>query len=83
LRISWIAIAAKVIASSLICNVPVGGAECGIQEFYKHLGQPGVSKAEALRRAQAFLLNPPESYQGKDYKHPIYWAPYILIGNWL
>lgn len=49
------------------------------QEFYKHLGEPGVSKAEALRRAQVALINS----TAKDYSHPRFWAPYILIGNWL
>ena len=49
------------------------------QEFYKHLGEPGVSKAEAMRRAQVSLLNS----TAKDYSHPRFWAPYILIGNWL
>lgn len=33
-------------------------------------------KAEALRKAQLSLMNDPE------YKHPYYWAPVILIGDW-
>ncbi|NJO47199.1 MAG: CHAT domain-containing protein [Oscillatoriales cyanobacterium RM2_1_1] len=46
-------------------------------EFYKQLEQPGVTKAEALRQAQLTLL------QGGKYSHPVYWAPFILVGNWL
>ena len=47
------------------------------RQLYQHLNRPGVSKAEALRRAQQFLLNNPQ------YEHPRYWATYILLGNWL
>ncbi len=46
-------------------------------EFYKQLSDAKVTKAEALRRAQISLLKNPE------YEHPIYWAPYVLVGNWL
>jgi CHAT domain-containing protein len=48
-----------------------------VTEFYRNLKQPGVSKAEALRRAQLVLLEDPR------YHHPSYWAPFLLIGNWL
>ena len=37
---------------------------------------PDVTKAEALRQAQLELL------RGK-YAHPFFWAPFILMGNWL
>ncbi|MFP6640671.1 MAG: CHAT domain-containing protein, partial [Myxococcota bacterium] len=45
--------------------------------FYQALLEPGVSKAEALRRSQRALL--------KDfrYRHPAYWAPFQMIGSWL
>jgi len=46
-----------------------------MSEFYQQLGNPGIGKAEALRRAQLKLL------KGK-YDHPIYWAPFVLVGNW-
>lgn len=45
--------------------------------FYHALTDPGITKAEALRQAQLKLLQSPQ------YRHPIYWAPYILLGNWL
>ncbi|ABA23782.1 Tetratricopeptide TPR_4 [Trichormus variabilis ATCC 29413] len=48
-----------------------------IKEFYQHLGQPNISRAEALRLAQQALLKNPK------YDHPRYWAPYVLIGSWL
>jgi CHAT domain-containing protein len=46
-------------------------------EFYRQLLQTEVSKAEALRQAQLRLLKQPQ------YKHPYYWAPFVLVGNWL
>ena len=45
--------------------------------FYQGLNNPGTNKAQALREAQVALL------EGGRYAHPAYWAPYILIGNWL
>jgi CHAT domain-containing protein len=45
--------------------------------FYRELADTTITKAEALRRAQVALL------QSNQYQHPIYWAPYVLVGNWL
>ncbi len=46
-------------------------------EFYRELGQPGVTKAQAVRNAQLALL------KQSQYEHPYYWSPFILLGNWL
>ncbi|MHC5747256.1 MAG: CHAT domain-containing protein [Nostoc sp.] len=48
-----------------------------IGQFYKELATKQVTKAEALRQAQLSLLKDP------DYRHPIHWAAYVLLGNWL
>lgn len=48
-----------------------------VVEFYHQLQDPTVSKAMALRNAQLKLLENP------DYQHPIYWAPFLLLNNWL
>ena len=45
--------------------------------FYRELVRTKVSKAEALRLAQLSLLQNPR------YQHPRYWAPFVLVGNWL
>ncbi|MEO0770196.1 MAG: CHAT domain-containing protein [Cyanobacteria bacterium J06649_4] len=45
--------------------------------FYQELSNAELTKAEALRRAQVKILQIPE------YSHPYYWAPFVLIGNWL
>jgi CHAT domain-containing protein len=50
-----------------------------ISQFYDELAQAsqtGISKAEALRRAQVKILKTPE------YKLPYYWSAYVLLGNW-
>jgi CHAT domain-containing protein len=48
-----------------------------MEQFYKELLTPNVTKAEAVRLAQLHLLEQPES------NHPFFWAPFILVGNWL
>ncbi len=49
-----------------------------ISEFYKYLTtHPESSKAHALQHAQIEILNK------RRFRHPAYWAPYLLIGNWL
>ncbi len=47
-------------------------------KFYQELANPEVTKAEALRRAQMAILKEPKYRQ-----HPFYWAPFIIVGNWL
>lgn len=47
-----------------------------MQKFYRTLTQrTRVSKAEALRAAQMATR--------QEYEHPYYWAPFVLLGNWL
>jgi CHAT domain-containing protein/tetratricopeptide (TPR) repeat protein len=41
------------------------------------LTQPRPSRAKALQQAQKELL------AQEEYTHPRYWAPFILVGNWL
>ncbi|MCT7962937.1 CHAT domain-containing protein [Laspinema sp. D1] len=60
-----------------------------VTEFYRNLvgvatedgipqsGQLPMSKAQALRQSQLALLQDPK------YEHPFYWAPFVLVGNWL
>jgi CHAT domain-containing protein len=45
-------------------------------QFYTELKKDGVTKAEALHRAQKALMAQPE------YQNPYYWASYTLVGNW-
>jgi filamentous hemagglutinin family protein len=48
-----------------------------IARFYEALKDPTVSRGEALRRAQQALL------RSRAYRHPFYWSPFLIIGNWL
>lgn len=48
-----------------------------IGEFYQQLQQKNLSKAKALQTAQLHLLNK------SRYQHPVFWAPFLLVGNWL
>jgi CHAT domain-containing protein len=48
-----------------------------IGEFYQQLQQENLSKAKALQTAQLHLLNK------SRYQHPVFWAPFLLVGNWL
>lgn len=48
-----------------------------MQVFYEKLKTPGITKAQALQAAQITLL------QERKYRHPFFWSPFILIGNWL
>jgi CHAT domain-containing protein len=45
-------------------------------EFYKQLAIPGVTKAAALQTAELKLLRNPK------FSRPLYWAPFILMGDW-
>ncbi len=56
--------------------------------FYHFLQNKHFSKAKALQQAQIQLLKK-QSFQNcdasetADYRHPAYWAAFLLIGNWL
>ena len=49
-----------------------------VVEFYRQLGDTSLSKAQALQRAQMALAAP-----GSSFDHPKFWAPFLLISNWL
>jgi CHAT domain-containing protein/uncharacterized protein HemY len=48
-----------------------------MKEFYRHLRVPGMSRAQALQQAQLMLL------MDQQYGDPFFWAPFLLINNWL
>lgn len=49
-----------------------------MQNFYRELfTNENLTKAKALQKVQNQLLNQDR------YWHPSYWAPFLLIGNWL
>ncbi len=48
-----------------------------ITEFYNQLKNSKLSKAQALQNAQKKLISE------HTFRHPVYWAAFLLIGNWL
>ena len=50
-----------------------------MNEFYQNLvnSDRSITKSEALRQAQITLIH------SENFQHPFYWAPFILVGNWL
>jgi CHAT domain-containing protein len=49
-----------------------------VSEFYGQLKHsPSLSKARAMQAAQVKLLT------DRRYRHPCYWSPFLIIGNWL
>jgi CHAT domain-containing protein len=47
-----------------------------MKSFYQNL-KKGMNKAESLRQAQLSLLR-----SNTTWRHPFYWSPFILVGNW-
>ncbi len=46
-------------------------------QLYQKLSSGQFTKAEAVRQAQLALL------KQEQFNHPYYWAPFVLLGNWL
>lgn len=46
-----------------------------MRQFYDGLSR-SLNKAQAMREAQIAMI------KVKKFKHPFFWAPFILIGNW-
>jgi len=47
------------------------------ESFYLALREPGVSRAEALRRVQRVLLD------DQRFQHAAYWSSFLMINDWL
>lgn len=48
-----------------------------MDNLYSHLNNKSLSKAKALQQSQQALI------RKNGYDHPYYWAPFLLIGNWM
>jgi len=48
-----------------------------MESFYTGLQSGQRSKVQALREAQLQIM------KTKEFAQPFYWAPFVLIGNWL
>lgn len=74
-------------ASSIIASLWAISAPPTVElmrEFYQNLIEQKQSRAEALRNAQiSFLKNQNKNNHPSYWTHPFYWAPFVLVGNWL
>ncbi|NMG20371.1 CHAT domain-containing protein [Brasilonema bromeliae] len=53
-------------------------------QFYRQLEQArktNINKAQALQQAQLALKNQVD-LKNREYTHPHFWAPFVLVGNW-
>jgi CHAT domain-containing protein len=65
-------------ALATLWSISDDAAAALVSEFYRQLAQqPRPSKAEALRQAQLMVKADPR------FPQPAYWAPFLIIGNWL
>ncbi|MCP4216350.1 MAG: CHAT domain-containing protein [bacterium] len=56
-----------------------------MESFYTYWMDPGkgLSKVEAFQKAQLDMLNTVRGDQEEDWREPFFWAPFILVGDWL
>ena len=76
---------AKAVLATLWQVEDTGTAQL-MAEFYKARGEHRLlSKAHALQKAQVALLTGTVKAErfGIDLTHPYFWAPFVLMGNWL
>lgn len=48
-----------------------------VTNFYENLKMPSLTKSQALQAAQIRLMSE------EKFRHPAFWGPFLLIGNWL
>jgi CHAT domain-containing protein len=62
------------------------GAMPMMVEFYRQRGEKrAMSKAAALRQTQLAMIKGSikDGSDKADFRHPYFWASYVLMGNWL
>jgi CHAT domain-containing protein len=52
-----------------------------VEEFYRNLKKPKMTKVEALRQAQIKMIK--LTGEQSEFASPAFWSPFILIGNWI
>ncbi|MDB9528837.1 CHAT domain-containing protein [Oscillatoria sp. CS-180] len=53
------------------------GTSLWMGDFYSQLADTQQTKAQMIRNAQLNML------ATEEYQDPFYWAPFVLVGNWL
>jgi CHAT domain-containing protein len=76
--LSWALFVARVPATVVSqWRVEAGPTTSLMFFFHAAMRNKRMSKAQALRAAALELLRIPR------YRHPFYWAPFIVVGDWL
>ncbi len=44
----------------------------------EYAGDPGIGRAEALRRSMIELMM---KHEDPRFAHPFYWAPFVIVGE--
>ena len=58
-----------------------------VSDLFQHYSTPGTTRADALKQASIEVMNAPgpsDPATGKalySYAHPLFWAPYALVGD--
>ena len=70
--------------SASLWNVPTGPTCQLVTEFFKHLKEGKLDRAEALRQAQLTVMRSGRTADGKsaDYSSPFCWAAFVLVGEY-
>jgi CHAT domain-containing protein len=76
---------AKAVLATLWPVADVGAASPMVEFYAKRGEHQAMTKAQALQQAQLAMLQ--GKLNGKDptvdLRHAYFWAPYVLMGNWL
>ena len=71
----------RVLVAPIAHDLRQAGAKTLMRTLYKEEKEDRVTKAEALRQSQLALLHGTASVAAAT--HPFFWAPFVLMGNWL
>ncbi len=88
LGLTGVAVGTKIGAVGTLWTVNALATTSLMRKFYEELRQTGTDKAHALKRAQQFVIEHgnqiDQQISNPDrFKHPYYWAAFLLAGNWL
>ena len=59
-------------------NIDSYSAKLFVSETLSLGAKNGLSLSEALKNTMSRFIN---GFYGETFKHPFYWAPYVLVGE--
>jgi len=85
--LTW-ALAAAGVPSQVVSQWSVDDASTAVlmKAFYANMTQKHMQKGQALHQAGLSLrqagANPKSKIENRNWSHPYYWAPFVLMGDW-